>query len=68
MIQSHPMRQNADDSTNGHALLDRIKRAQSVAELDGLLIEGRGFESVSRRTLAKWRIHARKRREELRKR
>lgn len=62
------MRRKADDSTNGHALLDRIKRATSVAELDDLLIEGRGFERVSQRTRSKWRIHARKRLEELTKR
>jgi len=53
------------DSTNGRALLDRIKRAPSIPDLDNLLIEGRGFENVSQRTQSKWRIHARKRREEL---
>lgn len=46
-------------------LLDRIKVAQSLAELDSLMREGQTFENARKRTISRWKIHARKRRKEL---
>jgi len=50
---------------NHKQLLTRIRTAATIAELDNLLLEGRGFENATRRTISRWKIHARRRRKEL---
>jgi hypothetical protein len=46
-------------------LKDRLSEAESDAEIDALLAEGEGYESADLVTRRKWKITAKRRREQL---
>jgi hypothetical protein len=56
---------NPDIPIQGHRLHERLLRAASEEEIAALLALGRHFDRPSRRTQARWRNAAKRRRKEL---